>query len=160
MGGISRFRDSGKHMVGLPIHDAEVITAAAGNDNVEVDGNFVSRKGANSSEVPLSGKLIISFTAVLDATETLTIAANLQDAVDAAGLLVADYGDAFASAIVATGGGGGTTERGVVEIDVDLSAARGFIRDQITADLSRGATDTVAISSIFVLSGENRAPAT
>lgn len=157
MGGISRFRNSGVHMKGLQIHDAEVIVAAAGNDGVEVDGNYVDRVGANQG-LYLSGKLIISFKAVLAATETLSIAANLQDAVDAAGVGVADYGNAFALAIVATGGGGGTTERGVVEIDVDLSAARGFIRDQITADLSAGATDTVAISAVFVANGDNKAP--
>ena len=114
MGGISKFRDSGKHMVGIAIHDAEVITAGAGNDNVEVSGNYVSRKGANGSEVPLSGKLIISFKAVLAEDKTLTIAANLQDAVDAAGVGVADYGNAFASAIVATGGSGGSKDQTVI----------------------------------------------
>ena len=157
MSGVSRYRNSGVYMKGLQIHDAEVITAAAGNDNVEVDGNFVSRVGSNQG-LFLSGKLIISFKAVLDEDETLSIAANLQDAVDSAGAAAADYGNAFALAVVATGGAGGTTERGVVEIDVDLSAAREFIQDQITADLSRGATDTVAISAVFVASGDNKEP--
>lgn len=156
---VYRFRNSGVDMKGLPIHDSEVITAAAGNDGVEVDGNWVDRKGANGSEVPLSGKLIITWTAVLQDTETLTIAANLQDATDVSGTGAADYGNAFASAIVQTATAD-ATYRGVVEIDVDLSAARGFIRDQVTADLSAAGTDTVAISAVFVLSGENRAPAT
>ena len=156
MGGISRYRNIGAHLRGLPIHDAEVITAAAGNDGVEVDGNYVDRIGDNQG-LPLSGTLIISWTAVLQDTETLTIAANLQDAADIAGTGVADYGNAFASAIVITATAD-ATYRGVVEIDVDLSAARGFIRDQITADLSAGATDTVAISAVFVLGGDNKAP--
>lgn len=154
---IYRMRNSGVDMRGLPIHDAEVIVAAAGNDGVEIDGNYVSRLGSNQG-LPLSGKLIISWTAELDDTETLTIAANLQDADDNAGAGVADYGDAFASAIVVTA----TSDafyRGVVELDFDLSGAREFIRDQITANLSASADDTVAISSIFVLGGDRKSPA-
>lgn len=154
MGGISQFRDNGKHMRGLQIHDAEVIVAAAGNDGVEVDGNWVNRKGLG---LPLSGKLIISYKAVLADTETLTIAANLQDATDNAGAGAADYGDAFASAVVETASGA-ETKRGVIELDFDLSAARGFIMSQITANLSAGATDTVALSAVFVLSGDNQSP--
>ncbi len=156
-GGVSNYRDLGKDLRGLPIHDSETITAGAGNDNVEVDGNWVDRVGANQ-RLPLCGKLLISFTAVLDAAETLSIAANLQDATDSAGAGAADYGNALANAVVATGGGGGTTERGVVELDVDLSAARQFLRSQVTADLSRANTDTVALSIVFVAAGDRQAP--
>lgn len=159
MGGISRYRNIGAHLRGAQIHDAEVITAGAGNDNVEINGNYIDRIGSNQG-LPLSGVLLISFKAVLAEDKTLSIAANLQDAVDVGGTGVADFGNAIANAVVATGGSGGTTERGVVELDVDLSAARGFIRDQITADLSAANTDTVAISAVLVLGGDNKAPNT
>ena len=132
--------------------EAASITAGGAGDNTEVDGDFHDRQGF------LSCLLIIAFEAVLGAAETLSIAANLQDANDDQGAGVADFGDALASAVVATGGAGGTTERGVATLKADLSAARQFVRAQFTPDLSAGAADTAIVVGVLVFGGADEIP--
>lgn len=120
------------------------VTAGGAGDNTESNGVYVDRSGYDSA------KLVVSFEAVLGATETLSIGANIQDDADGSGTGV-DYGSAYTSAVVATGGAGGSTERGVVELDFDLRAAKQYIRSQITPDLSAATTDTARIHAVWVL---------
>lgn len=149
---VSQQKDIGSYIKGANALNGQVITAGAGNDGVEQNGHWIDRSKA------LSAKLIISFSAVLSEAETLSIAANFQDASDSAGSGVADYGDALANAVVATGGVGGSTEVDVVELDVDLSSADLFVRGQITADLSAAGVDTVDLAAVLVLGGYNELP--
>lgn len=134
--------------------DANTVTAGGAGDGTEQDGNWVSRIGR------LSGKLIVNYTAVLAEGETLTLAANLQDASDSSGTGVADYGDAYAAAVVATGDTGGSTERGTIEIDVDFGSADDYARCQVTPTLSAATTDTVALSASFAIGGASENPIT
>ena len=129
----------------------DVVAAGAG-DASEDSGAWIDRQGY------LSGKLVISYEAVLAATETLSIAANIQDATDSSGTGAADFGTAFANAVVATGQAGGSTERGTVEIDVDLNLANQYLRSQVTPDLSASATDTAIITATFILGGAQELP--
>jgi len=131
---------------------AATAVAAGAGDATEDSGAYVDRQGY------LSAKLVITFEAVLQATETLSIAANAQDATDSSGTGVADFGTAFANTVVATGGAGGSTERGTVEIDLDLNTANQYLRAQFTPDLSAGATDTAIITSTFILGGADELP--
>lgn len=149
---IARQRDIGSFIKGANALAPNVVTAGGGGDGVEQNGYYIDRTDR------LSGKLIVNYTAVLAQDETLTLAANLQDATDGAGTGVADYGDAFAAAVVATGGAGGSTEVGVIEIDVDLSGANLFVRGQVTPTLSAAVTDTCALSAVLVLSGGSEYP--
>ncbi len=155
MGSVAR--DIGAFIKGELALTPAVITAAAGNDGVEVEGPAVDRLALRRHY--LSAKLIIAFEAMLGDGETLSIAANAQDDIQSnfAGA-PADYGDAFANAVVATGGGGGSTERGTVELSFDLSSARQFIRAQVTADLSAASADTVAIAATWVFGGADELP--
>jgi hypothetical protein len=129
-----------------------VVTAGGAGDGTEQDGYWVDRDDR------LSGVLIVNYSATLAEGETLTLAANLRDATDSSGTGAADYGDAYAAAVVATGGTGGSTETGVIEIDVDLGEANRYIQGQVTPTLSAVATDTVAMSAVFVLSGARTYP--
>ncbi len=131
---------------------ANVVTAGGGGDGAEQDGYW------NDRTRKLSGVLVISYSATLAEDATLSIAANLQDASDSAGAGAADFGDAIANAVVATGGSGGSTEVGTVELDVDLSGADAFVRGQVTPTMSAVATDTVALSAVLVLSGSDEYP--
>lgn len=126
-------------------------TAAGAGDNTEVDGPYVDRQNH------LSAKLIIHYKAVLQQGETLSIAANIQDDADGAGA-GADFGDALANAVVATGGAGGSVEEGTVELDVDLSGAKQYIRAQVTPDLSASGTDTAIVTATFVLGPKDETP--
>lgn len=129
-------------------------TAGGSGDATEVSGAWIDVTGFESI------KVLVPFTTTLAATETLTFAANLQDATAIGGTGAADFGDAIAATVVATGPAGGGTVTGVVEMDFDVSQSRGFVRVQATPDLSRGATDTAAFSVVYVLGGAMREPVT
>ncbi len=152
----------------------QVITAGAGDDGVEVDGDGVDRFGDGTIDLPtlhpedgapphLSCALVLGWQATLGAADTLTLAANLQDDTELAfGDTPADIGsateDQLVAVVVATGGSGGTIENGATKLNVDLSSERRFIRAQVTATLSAGATDTVALGGVFVFGGGYELP--
>jgi hypothetical protein len=139
-------RDIGAYLTARYGVKAEPVAAGAG-DNTEVDSGYIDRQGYDSC------KMIIGYSATLAEGKTLSIAANLQDATSSGGAGVADYGTAKANGVVATGGTGGSTETGVVELDFDLSGANQFIRGQMTPDLSATATDTADLMMIIILGG-------
>lgn len=129
-------------------------TAAGTGDATEVNGAYIDRQGFSSL------KVVIAYSATLAATQTLSVAANLQDATSSGGAGVADYGDAMASAVVATGDTGGSTEFGVVELDFDVSGADQYVRVQYTPDLSASGTDTASLSAVYILGGAQVQPVT
>lgn len=147
-------RDIGSFIKGYMALIPAVITAGAGNDGVEVDGPWF-----DVSELEGHGAvLMIEWSAVLADTETLTLAANLQDATALAGTAAADFGTALAAVVVATSDGG-TTEQGVTEMKlVEFNGNRGFVRAQVTATLSATGTDTVALGATLVVGGLNVLP--
>lgn len=133
-------------------------TAGGAGDATEVNGAWVGRNVATG--IANSMKVVVSFTATLAEGATLTFAGNMQDATAIGGTGAADFGDAFAAAVVATGGVGGSTETGTFEVDVDLSGAREFIRTQLTPDLSAALNDTAAWHMDYVFFGDQRHPCT
>lgn len=136
----------------------QTLTAAGSGDNTEADGAYADRYDS-ASGIAKSAKLVIGYRAVLAAGETLSIAANIQDDADGAGAGT-DYGDAYASAVVATGDSGGSTEQGVIELDFDLGSAERYVRSQITPDLSASGTDTAVVWAMWVFFGADKAPMT
>lgn len=131
------------------------VTAGGSGDATEVDGAWVDLEDAEGLT------FLIGFTATLGADETLTIAANLQDATDSSGTGAADVtGSAISATTVATGGSGGTTETGVAMIQIDAQKMRQFGRVQFTPNLSRANTDTAALSAVAIRSGAKILPKT
>ena len=110
---------------------------------------------------PLSGTIVIPWTATLADTKSLNLVAKVVHG-DIANLSdVADY--AFGGAevdfgIVGTGDTGGTTEVGVARMDVDLSGIKRYFRLVVTPDLSASGTDTAEFAACFVLGGQDKAP--
>lgn len=152
-------RDIGSYITTRFADQIDAVAAGAG-DATESDGEWVNRRETDPANLNVeSAKLVIAWEAVLGATETLSLAANIQDATASDGTGAADYGDALANAVVATGGAGGSTERGVTELDVNLEGANQFIRSQITPDLSAANTDTARIQAIWVFPGGESYPA-
>lgn len=152
MNGVAAMRNVGAY---ITPRFGSISTATAGGtgDATEVSGAYVNRDGFESA------KMIIAYKAVLAQAATLSLAANIQDATDGSGTGVADFGDALANAVIATGETGGSTEEGVVEIDVDLNMANKFIRSQVTPNLSAANTDTCTIAVTWVLGGARILPA-
>lgn len=129
-------------------------TAGGTGDATEKNCAYIDRQGFSSL------KVVIAYSAALAEDKTLSIASNLQDATSSAGAGVADFGDAMASAVVATGGTGGSTETGVVELDFDISGADQYVRLQFTPDLSATGTDTATLSAVYILGGAQVQPVT
>jgi len=133
------------------------ITAGAGNDGQEVDGVIWDRL-KTGREGSLSGALFIFGRATLTDAATLTAAFNVQDGAASNLSDAADYGSAFASAVVATGPTGGGTVDFCVKLDVDLSSAKRYGRAQVTLNLSASGTDTVAAAGLLVLAPAEKLP--
>lgn len=131
----------------------DVLAGGAG-DNTEENGSWVDAIDYESAV------LYLAVEAVLGDGATASVAMNAQTASDDQGTGVADYGDAHANAVLLTGGAGGTTEQGVVELPLSLvqSDFLGFIRGQFTVDLSAATTDTARASLVIVRGGPREAP--
>lgn len=130
------------------------VTAGGGGDGSEVSGPWVDVGGAETA------KVILGYTTTLAENATLSLAANLQDATDSSGTDSADYGSGVSSTVVATGGTGGTTETGSMELDFNLRSANGYIRNQFTPTMSASSADTASVMSVVVLGGGNELPVT
>ncbi len=128
------------------------VSAVAGGsgDATEVSSAWFERTDMESLV------FFIYYKATLAQDETLTLTANVQTASDSSGTGAADFGDALASAVVATGPSGGGTVEGVSRIDVNLqkSTAGAYVRGQFTPDLSAANTDTAILAGVFVVNGE------
>ena len=129
------------------------LTAGGSGDDTEVTGVTIDRATIG---MPKSAVVAIPFTATLGEDETLAVtytvqegdAANLSDAATlASGTLTA-----------ATGGTGGSTETGCLEIDITPAAGGRYTRVNVTPDLSASGTDTAAISGVVVFGGMDRVP--
>lgn len=130
-------------------------TAGGAGDNTEVVGAILDR-GENG--FPQSCVLAVPFSATLGDGETLSIGCTIEsgnesDLSDASDLHV------VASAVVATGPGGGGTVTGTLEVMAPIMGAGRYLRAKFTPDLSRADTDTAALSSVVVFGGADRLPA-
>ncbi len=151
--------DIGAYITGRYQDIIEALAGAAG-DGVEMDGIFVDGRSFHSA------KLLVGFITTLAAAETLTIAANLQHADDAAGANAEDFGPAFVAAVLATGVV--TALPGMVELNAnligdavagDVAVFRGFIRGQATPPLAAASVDVANLSMQLVLGGADVLPA-
>lgn len=126
-------------------------TAAGAGDNTLVTGVIIDRAAIGWPE---SVVIAVPFTATLAASQTLSIGLALQhgetsNLADAAAFLT------VAPTVVATGVG---TVTGTFEQNLRLTGARRYVRLNFTPDLSAGATDTAALSSVLVFGGAGRLP--
>lgn len=151
--------DIGAYIAGRYQDIIEAVAGGAG-DGVEMDGIFVDGRSFHSA------KLIVGYITTLAAAETLTIAANLQHADDAAGTNAEDFGPAFVAAILETGAL--TDATGTVEltanligdlVSTDVAVFRGFIRGQATPTLSAASIDVANLAMVLVLGGADVLPA-
>lgn len=138
----------------------EVITAAAGNDGVEVDGPDINRD--QWSDRGQSASFIISFYADMAATETLTVDTQIQDSAD--GVAWTDFdGPVALSGTAQTVFGGENAAQDIYAChkhDIDIKMARQYLRVQTTLDLSAAGVDTVAYGGCIIVGGQQELPGT
>lgn len=133
---------------GAPI----AIVAAGAGDNTAVEGKAVDRLGYDSAVA------VIGFLAALAETETLSIAAEIQESADGVSWDTAE--ELQAAAVAATGGSGGSNEYGKVEFDLNLRGRKRYFRINHTPDLSATGTDTAISMASVILGGAADLPAT
>lgn len=173
---IAEMHNIGPYLLAVLAKAPYTATAGTTPDATEQNGQAIDRL-ADGRKRYLSALLVIQYTASLDTTETISIAANGQtDSASAFNVAAADMvasraykiqGDgalteltltsgALAATVIATGG----TETGVVVLEFDLHNASQYIRSQFTTDLSRANTDTSIASAVWIFGGADQLPAT
>ncbi len=149
-------KDMGAYMAPEHAGVAVSVTAGGAGDATEVNGAWIDTKEFESMEV------LFDYTATLAEGETLSLAANIQDADDIAGTGAADvsteYLTAMAATVVATGDSAGSTETGVYGMGVDLTMCKRYVRVQWTPDMSAGSTDTAEVKAVYVKGGSKYPP--
>lgn len=155
------FHDGGAFCRSDRVLGNQTATAGSTGDATEVDGAWLNRL-SSAYGMATSAKLIINYTTTLNSNTgaTLSFSVQFQDADDSSGTNAADYASAVAATAVATGNSGGSVETGTVEVDIDLDAAKQYVRAQITPDLSAAGVDTAAWSSVIVWFGFHEGPVT
>jgi hypothetical protein len=131
------------------------VTAGGGGDNTAVTGVIIDRYAIGN---PQSCVVAIPFTTTLAAAATLSLAYTVQSG-EAANLSDAATLVSATSAVISTGGSGGTTNTGTFEVNVSLRGAGRYVRVNFTPDLSAGSTDTAALSAVIAFGGADRLPA-
>lgn len=133
----------------------ETITAAAGNDGVEINGQGVDRLGYDSAV------LAVLVRANLTASKTAAISLTIQESDDNS--TFTDVAAEFQPG--ATAGGGviathSTTgdQHYVTEHNINLRGLKRYVRGQVTSDLSAGATDKSTVAMTWVLGGGDTLP--
>lgn len=151
-GGLALVKDIGAY---LKAKFAGVARATAGGtgDNTEVDGASIDLTAIG---YPKSAKLLIAWSATLAEGATLNIAYNMQQY---NGSTWGDVGTVVTTNVVGTGGSGGSTETGVVEVDIDLTTfSYNTIRAQFTPNLSAANTDVATLGAVLVFGGQAELP--
>lgn len=135
--------------------DSASATAAGAGDATLVTGLPIDRFALNR---PQSVAFLLRYKAVLAQAKTVSFSTSVETATDSAFTAPVVLQN-NATAVVDTGGTGGTTQRGVVRVAADLAGALQYVRLKFTPDLSNTATDTVEASAVAVFGGEFYLPA-
>ena len=150
-------------------------TAGSSPDNVQQNGQVIDRLAAGR-RLYLSAILVINYKAVVNTSETFSLAVNGQQATNSGystGVANMSARRAYqveadgtrteltltSGALALTSMGGGATIKGVVVLEFDLHNVPQYLRSQITSDLSRSGTDTSIVSANWVFRGADQLPA-
>lgn len=132
------------------------IVAAAGNDNVAVNGAIIDLQALPQQYESVS--LEIHWKTTLASGKTLSVSGKMQHGAASNLSDAADYLAALPVTVVSTGAQ--TNKTGTTKLLFDLKGAKRYIRATVTADLSAGSVDTVLIGAKWVFGGPSEYPAT
>jgi hypothetical protein len=151
---VAEIRDSGEFTkVAFALANSTAVAAGSG-DNTEVNGAALDLLSFTTRF--RSAKLAVAIAATLASGETITVAGQWQDSAN--GSSWSDYGSVVVASVAGTGPSGGGAVSGVVEMKVNLSGARRYVRCKATPNLSRAGTDTATMSGVYVLGGPDALP--
>lgn len=147
------YKDIAGLIKGIPASAVTAVTAGGSGDNTEVNGLSINTAAYDNRFDSIVFQ--IAAQATLAQTETLVVTANLQESDDDGNGAPAAWADVAAPAVVLTltGATGGSTERGVAELGLDLSKSKQWVRVQFTPNASASGTDTASLVALANLSG-------
>lgn len=135
-------------------------TAGGSGDATAVTGIAIDRLNPSTGSLAACARFGIAWSAVLAQDKTLSLGTVLIEQSDDGTNFDATAYETFTDpGVVATGGTGGSTERGITPFDVDLGNAKRWVRIKFTPDLSNTATDTASLLAFADLAGFDRLPA-
>ena len=108
---------------------------------------------------PLSGKVLIPFTATLAEGKTASFKSKIEhgDESDLSDAATYSFGGAEVDhGVQATGDTGGSTEVGIITRDVDLSGIKRYFRISVYIDLNATGTDTAEFAACMAVGGESK----
>lgn len=123
-------------------------TAAGTGDNTAVTGATIDRKGYDSLQLGMAWKTSLT------ASETLAIAAEIQDSADGSSWNTAVA--LYAATTVATGAL--TNSVGAKRTNVDLTGYDRYVRINFTPNLSASGTDVAVVAATAFLGGAQNPP--
>jgi hypothetical protein len=129
--------------------------AAGAGDATEVVGEIIDLEAIGNPE---SAVLLIPYSATLTEAKTLTLGCDIDHGADSALGDAAQFNAGVTAAVVATGGTGGSTEVGVMEVNVNLTGAKRYVRAQYTPDLSHTSADIFTAGCVWVFGGFKELP--
>lgn len=134
---------------------AAAATAASTGDSTTTTGATIDRAAFSSGSMPKSLAAAIVYDATLATGKTLSIGYAVQDSAD--GSTWADYQTAT-YAVVATGATAASVAAGELEVSVNLTSARRYVRLNSAPDLSATQTDTAVTRAVGFFAGFDRLP--
>jgi len=148
-----QMRNIGDLIKALRVGANAAATAGGTGDATKVTGVIIDRAAIG---MPLSGVLAVPWTATLTEDKTLsltyTVVEGDEDDLADGETLATD------TVVLGTGGSGGSTESGCLEVDLKLAAGGRYVRIDLTPDLSASGTDTAALAAVLVCGGMDRLP--
>lgn len=130
-------------------------TAAGTGDSTTTTGATIDRAGFSAGSLPNALAAGVIYDATLATSKTLSIGYAVQDSAD--GSNWSDYQTAT-YAVVATGSTAASVAAGLLEIGVNLTSARRYVRLNFAVDLSATQTDTAVARAVGFFAGSDRLP--
>lgn len=155
---VAQVKNVGKYLRAYDANASEnsgapsLVTAAGTGDNTKRNGQTIDRY--NGVALARSAQIITHVLAALGASETVTLAHEVQYSAD---------GSSWDTAVVieaATqyGASGAGNKRAVAQFDLDLSGQKRYFRINVTPNLSASATDTCTFATVATLGGYDVLP--
>lgn len=134
---------------------ASSATAAGAGDSTTTTGTTIDRAGFSAGSMPKSAVAAIAYEATLATSKTLSFGYAVQDSAD--GSNWSDY-QTGTYAVVATGATAASAVAGELEVNVNLTSARRYVRFNYATDLSATQTDTAQARAVGFFAGFSRVP--
>lgn len=134
------------------IGSSRAVAAGTGDNTAVENATGIDTLGYNS------GLIVVSGSATLTATKTMTLSVSTTDCATLAGDYTAQ--ETLATALVVAESEGGGTVAGAIAFPIDLDSYKRFVKVSFTPDLTHSGTDVSTLSAVLLLCDGTELPIT